>query len=116
VLQTGALKQRAQQNAISGAIYLAQKRARGKIQRERENQLLSIFTRQNLELLLEVDIASRAKSGFSALQTTFIASKFRAFVENALRKKGYVLLTRDDLLESKRRLFYILYHSKLFFY
>jgi hypothetical protein len=39
---------------------------------------------QNLELLLEVNMASHAKSGSSTLQTVFTAPKFRATVGNAL--------------------------------
>jgi hypothetical protein len=39
---------------------------------------------QNLDLLLEVNMASRAKHGSSVLQSVFTAPKFRAFVGDAL--------------------------------
>jgi hypothetical protein len=43
---------------------------------------------QNLELLLEVNMASRAKSGSSALQIAFTAPKFRASIRDALRSSN----------------------------
>jgi hypothetical protein len=39
---------------------------------------------KHLELLVEVNMASRAKHGWSALQSTFTAPKFSATVGDAL--------------------------------
>jgi hypothetical protein len=87
-LQTGALKQSAWQNAISGTIYPALERARGKHTTRTHTTKTSYFLEpQCLDLLLEVNMASRPKSGSSALQTIFTAPKFRASVGDALMHK-----------------------------
>jgi hypothetical protein len=84
-LQTGALKHSAWQNAISGTIYSALERARGKhTTRTRAPTTIHFLEPQHLELLLEVNMASRTKSGSSALQTVFTAPTFRATVGDAL--------------------------------
>jgi hypothetical protein len=46
---------------------------------------------QHLELLLEVNMASRAKHGWSALQSAFTAPKFSASVGDALTSHILIL-------------------------
>jgi hypothetical protein len=46
---------------------------------------------KHLELLVEVNMALRAKHGWSALQSTFTASKFSATAGDALRSAVMVL-------------------------
>jgi hypothetical protein len=88
-LQTGVLKQSARQNPISDAKYPAQRRARGKhITRTRAPTTIHFLEPQNLELLLEINMASRSKNEYSALQTGYTSSNFRATV-------GYASSNRD---------------------
>jgi hypothetical protein len=83
-LQTGTLKQSAWQNAISCTIYPALERARGKhTTRTRAPTTIHFLEPKNLELLLEMNMASRAKSRSSAPQNVFTAPKFRATVGDA---------------------------------
>jgi hypothetical protein len=90
-LQTGALKHSAWQNATSGTIYSALERARDKhTTRTRAPTTIHFLEPQHLELLLEVNMASRTKSGSSALQTVFTAPTFRATVGDALRASSIV--------------------------
>jgi hypothetical protein len=85
-LQTSALKQSAWRNAIQGTIYSALENARGKHTTQTYTPKTIYFLEpQGLELLLEVNMALRPKSGSSALQTVFTAPKFKASVGDALK-------------------------------
>jgi hypothetical protein len=69
--------------ALSRTLYLPhQKERAAQIARRNNYQFLQP---QNLELLLEKNIASRTKHEWSALQSAFTAPKFSATVGNALR-------------------------------
>jgi hypothetical protein len=69
--------------ALSRALYLPRRMERAAQITRRNNYLF--LQPQHLELLLEVNMASRAKHGWSALQSVFTAPKFSASVGDALR-------------------------------
>jgi hypothetical protein len=69
--------------ALSRALYLPRQMERV-AQIARKNNYLFLQPK-HLELLVEVNMASRAKHGWSALQSAFTVPKFRATAGDALR-------------------------------
>jgi hypothetical protein len=70
--------------ALSRALYLPRQMERAAQIARRNNYLF--LQPKHLELLVEVNMASRAKHGWSALQSAFTAPKFRATAGDALNK------------------------------
>jgi hypothetical protein len=80
---TGAVKLSAgQKRYLVHYIYRSRWSARHKLH---ASTTTYFYSPNILELLLEVNMASRAKHGWSALQSAFTASKFSASAEDALK-------------------------------
>jgi hypothetical protein len=68
--------------ALSRALYLLRRMKRAAQIARRNNY--PFLQPKHLELMVEVNMASRAKHGWSALQSAFTAPKFSATAQDAL--------------------------------
>jgi hypothetical protein len=100
--------------ALSHALYLPRRKERAaQIVRRNNYQFLQP---QNLELLLEENIASRTKHEWSALQSAFTAPKFSATVGDALMSLTFLLVQIQVLyrsLKERDRHKYIFHNQKI---